>query len=136
MYTTIDPRMQRAATKAIKDTLYYDTDPASALVAIDPRTGAIKTMTAVTPGRAGNQFNLAAQARRQAGSTFKTFVLTQAVSQGIDPDTTTYVSAPLHYQPDPNTGALGRLDLLAHVRRLDVDHARDARSRTTPSTRA
>src|SRR4029450_1418093 len=80
-------------------------DPASALVAIDPRTGAIKTMTAVTPGRAGNQFNLAAQARRQAGSTFKTFVLTQAVSQGIDPDTTTYVSAPLHYQPYPNVPA-------------------------------
>ena len=126
VYTTIDPRMQRAATEAIKDTLYYDTDPASALVAIDPRTGAIKTMTAVTPGRAGNQFNLAAQARRQAGSTFKTFVLTQAVSQGIDPDTTTYVSAPLHYQPDPNQDALGRLHLLALVRRLDVDHARDA----------
>jgi penicillin-binding protein 1A len=102
VYTTIDPRMQRAATKAIKDTLTYETDPASALVAIDPRTGAIKTMTAVTPGRSGNQFNLAAQARRQAGSTFKTFVLTQAVSQGIDPDTTTYVSAPLHYQPYPN----------------------------------
>ena len=105
VYTTIDPRMQRAATKAIKDTLYYDTDPASALVAIDPRTGAIKTMTAVTPGRSGNQFNLAAQARRQAGSTFKTFVLTQAVSQGINPDTTTYVSAPLHYQPNPNIPA-------------------------------
>jgi penicillin-binding protein 1A len=102
VYTTIDPRMQQAATKAMKDTLYYDNDPASALVAIDPRTGAIKTMTAVTPGRAGNQFNLAAQARRQAGSTFKTFVLTQAVSQGIDPDTTTYVSAPLHYQPSPS----------------------------------
>jgi penicillin-binding protein 1A len=105
VYTTIDPRMQQAATKAIKDTLYYDNDPASALVAIDPRTGAIKTMTAVTPGRAGNQFNLAAQARRQAGSTFKTFVLTQAVSQGINPDTTTYVSAPLHYQPNPNIPA-------------------------------
>ena len=105
VYTTIDPRMQQAATKAIKDTLYYDNDPASALVAIDPRTGAIKTMTAVTPGRTGNQFNLAAQARRQAGSTFKTFVLTQAVSQGIDPDTTYYESAPLHYQPNPNIPA-------------------------------
>jgi penicillin-binding protein 1A len=105
VYTTIDPRMQRAATKAIKDTLYYDNDPASALVAIDPRTGAIKTMTAVTPGRAGNQFNLAAQARRQAGSTFKTFVLTQAVSQGIDPDATYYVSAPLHYQPSSSVPA-------------------------------
>ena len=103
VYTTIDPRMQRAAERAIKDTLYYDNDPASAIVSIDPRSGAIKTMTAVTPGRTGNQFNLAAQARRQAGSTFKTYVLTEAVSEGIDPDTTSYLSAPLHYQPDPNT---------------------------------
>ena len=103
VYTTIDPRMQRAAERAIKDTLYYDDDPASAIVSIDPRSGAIKTMTAVTPGRTGNQFNLAAQARRQAGSTFKTYVLTEAVSEGIDPDTTSYLSAPLHYQPDPYT---------------------------------
>ena len=82
VYTTIDPRMQRAATKAIKDTLYYDTDPASALVAIDPRTGAIKTMTAVTPGRTGNQFNLVAQARRQPGSTFKTVTALAALDAG------------------------------------------------------
>jgi penicillin-binding protein 1A len=102
VYTTIDRRMQRAANRAMQETLYYDDDPASATVAIDPRNGAIKTMTAVTPGRSGNQFNLAAQARRQAGSTFKTFVLTQAVSEGINPDTTSYVSAPLHYQPYPN----------------------------------
>jgi penicillin-binding protein 1A len=102
VYTTIDRRMQRAANRAVTDQLYYDDDPASAVVAIDPRSGAIKTMTAVTPGRTGNQFNLAAQARRQAGSTFKTFVLTQAVSQGINPDTTSYLSAPLYYQPYPN----------------------------------
>ncbi len=101
VYTTIDRRFQRAANKAVQDTLYYDTDPASAVVAIDPRNGAIKTMTAVTPGRSGNQFNLAAQARRQAGSTFKTFVLTEAVAEGVNPDTTSYVSAPLRYQPDP-----------------------------------
>ena len=105
VYTTIDPRMQRAAEKAIKDTLYYDSDPASAIVAIDPRSGAIKTMTAVTPGRSGNQYNLAAQARRQAGSTFKTYVLTTAVAEGINPDTTSYLSAPLHYQPDPYSPA-------------------------------
>jgi penicillin-binding protein 1A len=102
VYTTIDRRMQRAANRAVTEQLYYDDDPASAVVAIDPRSGAIKTMTAVTPGRTGNQFNLAAQARRQAGSTFKTFVLTQAVSEGINPDTTSYVSAPLYYQPYPN----------------------------------
>ena len=58
-------------------------------------------MTAVYPGRAKNQFNLVAQARRQAGSTFKTFVLATAVNEGINPATSTYVSAPFHYQPDP-----------------------------------
>jgi penicillin-binding protein 1A len=105
VYTTIDRRLQRAANRAIHDTLYYDTDPASAIVAIDPRNGAIKTMTAVTPGRTGNQFNLAAQARRQAGSTFKTYVLTEAIAEGVNPDTTSYVSAPLHYQPDPYSEA-------------------------------
>jgi penicillin-binding protein 1A len=105
VYTTIDPRFQRAANRAVEDTLNYDTDPASAVVAIDPRNGAIKTMTAVTPGRSGNQFNLAAQARRQAGSTFKTYVLAEAISEGVNPDTTSYVSAPLHYQPDPYSEA-------------------------------
>ena len=105
VYTTIDRRLQRAANTAVHDTLYYDTDPASAIVAIDPRNGAIKTMTAVTPGRTGNQFNLAAQARRQAGSTFKTYVLAEAIAEGVNPDTTSYVSAPLHYQPDPYSEA-------------------------------
>ena len=105
VYTTIDRRFQRAANKAVHDTLYYDTDPASAIVAIDPRNGAIKTMTAVTPGRTGNQFNLAAQARRQAGSTFKMYVLAEAIAEGVNPDTTSYVSAPLHYQPDPYSQA-------------------------------
>ncbi|HET7856112.1 MAG TPA: transglycosylase domain-containing protein, partial [Gaiellaceae bacterium] len=101
VYTTIDRRFQRAANRAVRERLYYDDDPASAVVAIDPRNGAIKAMTAVTPGRSGNQFNLAAQARRQAGSTFKTFVLAAAVSQGVNPDAATYLSAPLHYQPNP-----------------------------------
>jgi penicillin-binding protein 1A len=49
VYTTIDPRLQAAARKAIVGTLYSRSDPASALVSIDPSTGAIKAMTAVTP---------------------------------------------------------------------------------------
>ena len=105
VYTTIVPRYQRAAVKAIRDTLYYRTDPASALVAIDPKTGAIEAMTGVIPGKSKNEFNLAAQARRQAGSTFKTFVLTTAVSQGIDPASATFVSGPFHYQPNSSTPA-------------------------------
>src|SRR5919201_2220527 len=101
VYTTIDPRLQADARKAITDTLYYQSDPAAAIVAINPANGAIRAMTAVTPGNKRNQFNLAAQARRQAGSTFKVFVLTAAVAQGMNPATTSYVSAPFHYQPDP-----------------------------------
>jgi penicillin-binding protein 1A len=102
VYTTIDPRFQRLATRAIRDTLYLKTDPASAIVSINPATGAIRAMTGVVPGRRKQlQFNLAAQARRQAGSTFKTFVLTTAVSQGVDPDSTSYVSEPFTYRPDP-----------------------------------
>jgi penicillin-binding protein 1A len=102
IYTTIEPRYQRLAQRAIRDTLYLKTDPASAIVSINPANGAIRAMTAVIPGRRKHlQYNLAAQARRQAGSTFKTFVLTTAVSQGIDPDSTSYVSEYFIYRPDP-----------------------------------
>ena len=51
-------------------------------------------MTAVIPGNHENQFNLAAQSTRQAGSTFKAFVLASAIERGIDPDSTYYTSAP------------------------------------------
>jgi penicillin-binding protein 1A len=100
VYTTINPALQRAATSAITHVLNLPTDPASAIVSIDPRTGAIRAMTAVTPGRRGNQFNFVTSARRQPGSTFKTIALTTAVSRGMDPFTTSYLSAPFHYQPD------------------------------------
>jgi penicillin-binding protein 1A len=100
VYTTINPRMQRLARKAIRGNLYYSNDPAAAIVAIDPRTGAIKAMTGVIPGKSNNQFNLAAQAKRQPGSTFKVFVLTAAIAQGMNPYSTYYTSAPFTYQPD------------------------------------
>jgi penicillin-binding protein 1A len=93
VYTTIDPRLQRLAQKAIRDVLPYKTDPAAAIVSIAPGTGAIRAMTAVVRTK-GNQFNLAAQSGRQAGSTFKTFVLASAIEKGVDPDSTYYTSAP------------------------------------------
>src|SRR6185312_8161209 len=101
VYTTIAPAFPRAATRAIRDTLYLKDDPAAALVSINPANGAIRAMTSVYPGRAKNEFNLVAQARRQAGSTFKTFVLTRAVEDGMNPASTSYVSAPFTWQPDP-----------------------------------
>ncbi len=100
VYTTINPGLQRAATAAITHVLTSPTDPAAAIVSIDPRSGAIRAMTAVTPGRRGNQFNFVTSAARQPGSTFKTIALTTAVARGMDPFTTSYLSAPLHYQPD------------------------------------
>jgi penicillin-binding protein 1A len=93
VYTTIDPRLQRLANKAIREILPYKTDPASAIVSVEPGTGAIRAMTAVVR-KSGNQFNLVAQSARQAGSTFKTFVLASAIERGIDPDSTYYTSAP------------------------------------------
>jgi penicillin-binding protein 1A len=105
VYTTINPFLQVAARRAITDTLYLRDDPAAAVVSINPANGAIRAMTAVTPGRTGNQFNLVAQARRQPGSTFKAIVLTAAINEGMNPDSTYYTSAPFHYQPDPYTPA-------------------------------
>jgi penicillin-binding protein 1A len=103
IHTTIDLRFQKLAQRAIRDTLYLKTDPASAIVSINPENGAIRAMTAVIPGRRKHlQYNLAAQARRQAGSTFKTFVLTTAISQGIDPDATSYTSERFIYRPNPD----------------------------------
>ena len=99
VYTTIEPRWQRLAQKAIADTLTRKADPAAAIVSIDPANGAIRAMTAIVPGRANNQFNLLSQARRQPGSTFKTFVLAAAVERGMDPSSTYYVSAPFTYRP-------------------------------------
>jgi penicillin-binding protein 1A len=99
VYTTIVPRWQRLAQRAIKDTLYLPGDPAAALISIDPANGAIRAMAAETPGRRDNQFNLLSQARRQPGSTFKTFVLAAALERGVDPDATYYVSAPFTYRP-------------------------------------
>jgi penicillin-binding protein 1A len=101
VYTTIVPKFQKNAVAAMKQTLNQDGDPASAIVSINPRNGAIRAMTAVIPGKKRIQFNLAAQGRRQAGSSFKTFVLTESIRQGINPDSTMYLSAPFHWQPDP-----------------------------------
>lgn len=101
VYTTIVPRYQRLAEKAIRDTLDLPTDPAAALIAISPKTGAIRAMAAVVPNRPKNQFNLVSQARRQPGSTFKTFVLAAAVEMGVNPDSTYYVSAPFVYKTHP-----------------------------------
>jgi penicillin-binding protein 1A len=91
VYTTIDPGLQEAGTAAIKDTLNEEGDPAAALVSIEPRTGYIRAMVS-SQDFSDYKFNLAAQGKRQPGSTFKPFVLAAAVEKGADPKKTYYMS--------------------------------------------
>ena len=96
IYTTIRPRLQRAAVQALSHVVYARRDPAAAIVSVDPATGAIRAMAAVTPATTGNEFNLATTAERQAGSTFKPIGLAAAVEQGMNPWATRYLSAPFY----------------------------------------
>ncbi|MGI9110756.1 MAG: transglycosylase domain-containing protein, partial [Gaiellaceae bacterium] len=82
--TTIDLDLQRAAREAISTTLTNPDGPSAALVALDPRTGAVKAMVGGSNYRK-SQFNLAVQSERQPGSVFKPFVLATALRQGISP---------------------------------------------------
>ena len=97
VHTTIDLKLQQAGRKAIAGYVGGPGQPASAIVAIDPRNGHIKTM--VSSGRYGTtKFNLAAQGRRQPGSAFKVMALMTALRRGVDPLTTRYTSKPLKFQ--------------------------------------
>ncbi len=84
--TTIDLRLQDAAQKAIAKHLTDPEGPTAALVAIDPRDGAVRAMVGGANYRK-SQFNLAAQSERQPGSAFKPFVLATALHEGISPAT-------------------------------------------------
>jgi penicillin-binding protein 1A len=81
--TTIDPRLQHLAQLTIAAHLKSRDDPASALVAIDPRSGKVRAMAVYVPSGERLQFNLASQGQRQAGSAFKPFTLATALERGI-----------------------------------------------------
>lgn len=92
VYTTVDPALQEAGLNAIYANL--SGGPSGALVAVDPENGDIKAMVS-SASYEDSQFNLAAQGKRQPGSTFKTFTLAAAVAEGMNPATTFYDSKPL-----------------------------------------
>jgi penicillin-binding protein 1A len=81
--TTLDPRMQYDALAAIRSVLRHRSDPAAAVVAIDPRSGAVRAMVPYVPDGRKMNFNLATQSTRTAGSAFKPFVLATAIWKGI-----------------------------------------------------
>ena len=91
VHTTIDLDMQRKARDAIANVLNEPEDPASAIVTINPANGNIEAM-AESQSYEESQYNLASQGHRQPGSTFKAIVLADALSRGIDPNSTVYSS--------------------------------------------
>jgi penicillin-binding protein 1A len=84
--TTIDLELQRRAREAIAKWLPGPYQPTAALVAIDPRDGRVLAMVG-GDNYLQSQFNLAVQGERQAGSSFKPFVLATALEEGISPAT-------------------------------------------------
>jgi penicillin-binding protein 1A len=95
VYTTLDLHMQELAHKAIAEVLDEPEDPASAIVTLNPHNGYIETM-AESESYEKSQFNLASEGHRQPGSTFKAIDLADALSRGVNPNTTYYLSHTLY----------------------------------------
>jgi penicillin-binding protein 1A len=94
--TTLNLGWQNAAEEAVQETVKregrWQGFKQASLVAIDPRTGQIKAMVGGKDFY-NQQFNRVTQAKRQPGSTFKTFVYATAVAAGISPNRG-YLDAP------------------------------------------
>src|SRR5918998_780708 len=90
IYTTLKPELQHAAVEASDQVLFKSTDPSAGVVTVEPQTGAIRALAGQAEG-----FNLALDARRQPGSSFKPIVLAAALKRNISPESV-YVSHDLN----------------------------------------
>ncbi len=100
IYTTLNPKMQKLALQSIRKILNRPGDPASAMVVIENSSGAIKAMASSTR-YTHTQFNFAAQARRQPGSSAKIWALSALLQEGVNPDQIRYLSTALKVRPGP-----------------------------------
>ncbi len=100
VFTTIDPAQQEKAINAVNQRLSELGNERldAALVAVDPDTGYIIAMVG---GRdyQESQFNLATQARRQPGSSFKLFTLVGALREGMSPNIYVNCNSPITISP-------------------------------------
>lgn len=108
--TTLNLAWQEAAEKAVGDVLDRATDPEAALVAVDPKTGSVR---ALVGGRdyAKRQFDLATQARRQPGSSFKPFVLAALLDKGGSLSQSYRAPARIKLDLGDRTWSVGNYDL-------------------------
>ncbi len=100
IYTTLDMEMQKKAESAVESMLYEPDDPCGALASIDPKNGYIKALYGGRDFKT-NKYNLATQAKRNPGSSFKTFTLVAALENDITPNRTYNASSPKYIKvPD------------------------------------
>ncbi|HTE63786.1 MAG TPA: transglycosylase domain-containing protein, partial [Solirubrobacteraceae bacterium] len=85
--TTLDVRLQEAAQQAVDAWLPSKEGPRASLVAVDNHSGEVLAMVG-GDDYATRPFNLATQGQRQPGSAFKPFVLAEALTEGVSPDST------------------------------------------------
>jgi penicillin-binding protein 1A len=85
--TTLDLALQKQAEAAVKRWMANPDGPTASLVAIDNATGEVRAMVSGTKDYRDAPFNLATQGQRQPGSSFKPFILAQALREGISPQT-------------------------------------------------
>ncbi len=102
--TSLNPKWQKVGEDVVRDAAQnygsYEGFDEAALVAIDPKSGEIKTMVGGSSFEK-SQFNRVTQALRQPGSTFKGIVYTAAIAAGFSPYDS-YKDAPFTvdgYQP-------------------------------------
>jgi penicillin-binding protein 1A len=128
--TTLDMRLQGLALHAVTSVLHYPSDPAASVVAIDPTTGAVKAMVNYLPDGRKMQFNIATQAHRSTGSSFKPITLATALNEGASLYSTfygppqLYITDPacatnngpwdVHNYADEEAGTMNLLDATAH----------------------
>src|SRR3954462_8871925 len=84
--TTVDPKAQQAAVDAVNTVMDGEPDNLrQALVAVDPKSGAVKAYYGGPVGSGEGAIDYA-QARRPSGSSMKPYVLATALEQGIGVD--------------------------------------------------
>lgn len=99
--TTLDPRLEDKAQDTLTKTLSLPKDPSAALVSVEPSTGFVRALVGGTDWNK-SQVNMAlgklgGGSGRQAGSSFKPFVLARAYEVGMSPSQV--YSAPPTVQP-------------------------------------
>ncbi|WP_235736922.1 transglycosylase domain-containing protein [Nocardioides alcanivorans] len=92
--TTLDPRFQEAAQDSVSNHVYAQDEAVGALALVEPRTGAVKALAQSRPmgskkaqGETYINYTVPKESGGargfQAGSTFKAFVLAQAIKDGV-----------------------------------------------------